>query len=222
MLASPSFSRTTSPGPSSLRQTRLMILTGLFAALTVIGAQIRVPLPLVPFSLQTLSVLLSGSMLGPVYGAASQVLYLLMGLAGLPVFTKGGGLAYVFQPTFGYLLGFPVASFVAGALIHGRHARAQFMPEIRFSRLLLINGFATAAILLPGALYLWWCTNTLMGIDLPLVRALWIGALSFLPTDLLKIFAASYLYWKLQPRLAHMPRTEVVTPASTGRIRQST
>ncbi len=188
-----------------MRQTRLMILAGVFAALTVLGAQIRVPLPFVPFSLQTLFVLLAGSMLGPVYGAGSQVLYLLMGLAGLPVFTRGGGLAYVFQPTFGYLLGFPVASLIAGALIHGKQARVQLLPEIKFSKLLLINGLATAAILIPGTLYLWWSTNTLIGTDLSLARALWIGALSFLPTDLLKIFAVSYLYRALQPRLSHLP-----------------
>ena len=96
------------------------------------------------------------------------------------------------------------------------------MPAIYFSKLILINGLATTTILIPGALYLWWSTNTLIGTDLSLTRALWIGALSFLPTDVLKIFAASYLYWTLQPRLAHLPRTEVVTPASTGRMRQGT
>jgi biotin transport system substrate-specific component len=195
-----------------MRQTRLLILTGLFAALTVIGAHIRVPLPFVPFSLQTFFVLLAGNMLGPFYGAGSQVLYLLMGLAGLPVFTNGGGLAYVFQPTFGYLLGFPIASLVAGVLIHGIQARGPFMPPITFSRLLLINALATAAILIPGVLYLWWHTNTLIGTDLPLVRALWIGALIFLPADLLKIFAASYLYRILQPRLSRGTVAYVVMP----------
>lgn len=189
---------------ASFASTRLLILAALFTALTVVGAHLRVPLTVVPFSLQTFFVLLAGSMLGPFYGAASQVLYVLLGLAGLPVFANGGGLAYVFQPTFGYLLGFPVASFTIGALIHGRQGRAPAMPPVKFSKLLLFHLIATAAILLPGALFLWWNVNTIIGTEMTLARALWVGAMIFLPADFLKIFAASHLYRMLQPRLARL------------------
>ncbi len=211
MLAYSSFSATAVSGSHAPAQTRMLILTSLFTALTVMGAQFRLPLPFVPFSLQTFFVLISGALLGPRYGAASQLLYLALGLAGLPVFTKGGGLAYVFQPTFGYLLGFPLASFIAGALIHGRQTRTPVMPAVPFSKLVLILVLATAAILIPGVLYLWWCTNNVNGVPLSFLSVVGMGAAVFFPMDLLKVLATAYLYRTLQPRLS---RAQVATPAS--------
>lgn len=90
----------------------------LFASLTAVAARLAVPLPgtAVPFTLQVVAVLLAGFLLGPRTGAASQALYVAAGAAGLPVFAAGGGVAYLLGPTGGYLLAFPVAAAVAGAL----------------------------------------------------------------------------------------------------------
>lgn len=87
-----------------------------FALLTALGARLSVPLPgtAVPMTLQPVAVLLAGVVLGSRAGAASQVAYLAAGVAGLPVFAAGGGLAYLLGPTGGYLLAFPVAAAVAG------------------------------------------------------------------------------------------------------------
>lgn len=97
---------------------RRALAVAAFAALTVLGARIAVPLPgiPVPFTFQVVAVLLAGVLLGPALGAASQALYLAAGLAGLPVFAAGGGAAYLLGPTGGYLLAFPVAAAVAGGL----------------------------------------------------------------------------------------------------------
>ena len=89
----------------------------LFAALTAIGAFIRIPLPYVPFTLQVLFVYLAGSLLGSKKGMQSQLVYVGVGLAGLPVFTQGGGIGYFLQPTFGYLLGYIAGAFVVGWII---------------------------------------------------------------------------------------------------------
>lgn len=87
------------------------------AVLTAIGAQVEIPHHPVPFTLQTLFVLLSGGLLGPRNGFLSMSAYLLAGLAGLPVFSQFGfGLAKFMGPTGGYLLAFPVAAFVVGTL----------------------------------------------------------------------------------------------------------
>lgn len=90
------------------------------AALVALAAQIAVPLPgtPVPMTLQPLAVLLVGGWLGPRLGAASLVLYLALGIAGLPVFTPYGlpGAARLIGPTGGYLLAYPVAAFAVGAL----------------------------------------------------------------------------------------------------------
>lgn len=89
-----------------------------FAAATAVAAKLSVPLPgtPVPFTMQPLVVLLAGALLGGRLGAASQAAYLLAGAAGLPVFAAGGGLAYLLGPTGGYLLAYPAAAFLAGAL----------------------------------------------------------------------------------------------------------
>lgn len=87
-----------------------------FAAATAVGAKLAVPLPgtPVPFTLQPLFVLLAGALLGSRLGAASQLLYLAAGVAGLPVFAAGGGAAYLLGPTGGYLMAYPLAAFLAG------------------------------------------------------------------------------------------------------------
>ena len=91
-----------------------------FAAAVAAASQIAIPLPFtpVPITLQPMLVILAGMMLGPIAGAMSMLLYLAAGAAGLPVFTPVGapGIARLFGPTGGYLLAYPVAAFVAGAI----------------------------------------------------------------------------------------------------------
>lgn len=89
----------------------------LFAALTAVGAQIAIPIGTVPITLQVLFVLLSGFILGSRLGFLSQLIYLLMGSLGLPVFANlSGGFAYIYGPTGGYLIAFPLAAFLVGFL----------------------------------------------------------------------------------------------------------
>jgi biotin transport system substrate-specific component len=91
----------------------------LFALFTAVGAQIEIPHQPVPFTMQTLFVLLAGALLGKEKGAMSQLLYLALGAVGVPVFSHFGfGFARIFGPTGGYLLSFPVAAFVVGYLVH--------------------------------------------------------------------------------------------------------
>ncbi len=88
-----------------------------FSVLTAAGAHFAVPLGFtpVPMTWQTLFVLLSGGVLGPVGGAASQLLYLALGVSGVPVFAMGGGgWPWLLGPTGGYLLAFPLASALVG------------------------------------------------------------------------------------------------------------
>lgn len=89
-----------------------------FASLTAIGAQIEIPHYPVPYTMQTLFVLLSGAALGKRNGAISQLLYIAAGVIGLPVFSQfGAGIAPLFGPTGGYLLSFPVAAFAVGYIL---------------------------------------------------------------------------------------------------------
>ena len=99
------------------RPVALPVAVLVFSLLTALSAYIAVPLGVtpVPMTLQTLVVLLAGAFLGPVAGAASQLLYLGMGVAGFPVFAMGGaGLPWLFGPTGGYLMAFPLAAALTG------------------------------------------------------------------------------------------------------------
>ncbi|HLD87482.1 MAG TPA: biotin transporter BioY [Candidatus Nanoarchaeia archaeon] len=102
---------------------KMLIFAALFAALTAAVAPFKIPLPFtpVPITLQTLAVLLSGAMLGPLYGAISMALYLIVGALGLPVFAGGSsGIGAILGPTGGYLLSYPVAAFAVGFLMKGK------------------------------------------------------------------------------------------------------
>ena len=95
---------------------------GLFVVLLTVSAHIKIPFPYVPLTFQTAVAVMAGLRLGARRGAACIAVYLFMGLLGLPVFSGGGGFAYVLQPTFGYLLGFAAAAFAAGIISGGRRA----------------------------------------------------------------------------------------------------
>lgn len=103
----------------------------LFAAFTALTARVTIPLPFtpVPITLQVMAVLLAGLVLGPKAGAASQIVYLAMIAAGLPVDANALGLAALTGPTAGYLIGFVPAAFLSGWL-------AEKLPSTRASRFL--------------------------------------------------------------------------------------
>ena len=117
---------------TTMTKTRSMVQCALFAALVAIGAFIQIPVPSMDyFTLQFLFVLLAGMLLGSVRGALSVGVYVLVGLTGFPVFAAGGGIQYIFRPSFGYLLGFILAAWVTGFTLqrgktYGRYLLAAF------------------------------------------------------------------------------------------------
>jgi biotin transport system substrate-specific component len=148
-----------------------------FAAITAVAAQAAVPVQPVPFTFQTAMVVLAGAVLGARYGALSQLLYLAAGVVGLPVFANGAfGPAALFGPTGGYLLAFPVAAFVVGAIVerwrnHYAVVGAMLLGE--------------AIVVTLGALYL----DALYIRDL--ATSLEVGAAIFSLWTVAKIFVAS-------------------------------
>ena len=92
-----------------MNSTKNLVLCALFAALISIGTHIKIPTPLLPLTLQTLFVVLSGLVLGKKYGAISVCVYVIAGLIGLPVFTGSAA-----NPTFGYIIGFIPGSWISG------------------------------------------------------------------------------------------------------------
>lgn len=176
-----------------MNNTRKLVYTALLAALTAAGAFMRIPMGYSSVTLQYLFTAMAGLLLGRKWGALSQLIYVCLGLVGLPIFTMGGGFGYVFQPTFGFLLGLIPAAWVAGMI--ARRGAASFC------RLLLACLAGTAAVYVIGLPYMhcilrfylnktWSIQQTVMG-----------GMVIFLPWDVLKAIVASLLAKKLLPTL---------------------
>lgn len=164
-----------------------------FVILTALGAFVRIRLPFtpVPITLQTFFVLLCGLVLGRRLGVAAQSAYLLLGAAGLPIFSgAGGGLFYLLGPTGGYIFGFLPAALVAGAFI--RRVKGGFFQVVA------ILCLADLLLLSCGVAWL----KVILGYSLGELLA--IGFFPFLAGDLLKIFAAAAIYLRLKPRLSEV------------------
>lgn len=156
---------------------RDMILIAMFAALTAIGAFIRIETPFVPFTLQYLFCAYSGVLLGFRKALYSQLLYVGIGLIGIPVFTKGGGPAYVLQPTFGYLIGFIFCAALIGWLVEKN-------KTLTFTNLLLPILGGLTALYVCGVPYLYGIVNFYLGKPMPFSVAVTAGFTPFILQDL--------------------------------------
>lgn len=177
---------------SSLVARRVLAVV-LGTALVAAASQVAIPLPgtPVPMTLQPLAVLLVGGLLGPGLGAASLVLYLALGAAGLPVFTPVGlpGLARLLGPTGGYLLAYPVAASIVGRLA---------TPGGGIARLALATLAGLLLIYLGGLAQLAILTGSLS-------TAARFGTAPFLVADLLKLaFAVLVLRPTIRPVRARL------------------
>lgn len=159
-------------------EIRSMVLAALFAALTAIGAFIRVPLDFTSFTLQTLFTCLAGVLLGPKWGAVSQIVYVALGLVGLPVFTQGGGLGYLVKPSMGFLFGLILLAWLAGLL-----TRTDRSP-LRVVLACVVGELAMYAVALP---YMYLVMNLYMGMEKSALDVVKGGMLLFLPGDAAKV-----------------------------------
>lgn len=154
-----------------------------FAALTSVGALVRIPLPFtpVPVTLQTLMVLLAGAMIGPMRGALSQALYVAWGASGLPLFAGAtSGLAILAGPTGGYLVGFALAAaYVGWALPRTTLASRQFLVFSAGTGIILLVGWLHLSLLFAGGDF---------------GHGLTLGVLPFLPGAAIKIIAATSIW----------------------------
>ncbi len=95
-------------------KTKELILIGLFASIIAISTFIKIPIGPVPITLQLPAILLTGFLLGSKRASYSVLIYILVGLVGIPVFSFGGGLSSVLSPTFGFVIGFIFAAMIVG------------------------------------------------------------------------------------------------------------
>ena len=170
-------------------KTRMMILAALFAALTAVGAFIRFPLGTMSVTLQFMFTAMAGVLLGAKWGAVSQAVYVVLGLVGLPVFTMGGGIGYVMQPSFGFLLGLIPTAWVIGRLTarEGGHWRIA---------LACLAGLAV--LYLIGLPYMYLIMKLYLHKSITVWTAIKAGMLVYLPGDAIKIALTVLLYKPLR------------------------
>ncbi len=169
-----------------------LVLCALFTALIAIGAFIKIPIPVVPFTLQFLFTMLAGLLLGPRSGAISVGVYIALGLMGLPIFAEGGGFAYIFKPSFGYLIGFCIASAVTGAI-------ANKVENPSYKRLLSANFTGLAIVYLLGMLYYYLICNYLIDASISIPTLLLYCFVMAVPGDIVLCILSAGIAKRLIP-----------------------
>lgn len=173
-------------------KTTWLMLAALFAALTAVCSFISIPLPFtpVPVNLATLAVFLAGGLLGWKYGLISQLVYIVLGAAGVPVFHNfTAGLGILTGPTGGYIIGYAAAALLTGLVIQLAAKR----ESILVLTLAMVCGLAACYLL--GTI--WFMIVSGSGLLASLIACV----IPFLPGDALKIIAGCILIKKLRPVL---------------------
>lgn len=167
-------------------------LCALFTALTAVGAFIKVPIPVLPFTLQFLFTMLAGLLLGGRLGAISVGAYAVLGLIGLPIFTEGGGLWYIFKPSFGYIIGFVIGSYVTGKM-------AEKDESLSFRRTLAANFAGLIIVYALGLVYYYIICNYVIHTPIGLWPLFLYCFILAIPGDIFLCFLAAVLAKRLKP-----------------------
>ena len=176
---------------STLAKTNQVTLSALFIALmSLSGTILKIPMPPpIPYiSMQFFFSMLSGIFLGPKYGPISMIIYMILGLIGLPVFTSGGGIHYILMPSFGYVLGFIISSFVTATACKISYKRES---ELKFKYIFIGCLFAMICVYICGVSYLYIIRNFYSSDNISIIKAIQIGMLIFIVQDTIWCIIAS-------------------------------
>lgn len=169
---------------------RNLILASIFAALMVVGAFIKIPNPFMPtvmITFQLFFCVFAGLLLKPVYALASQLIYVMIGLIGVPVFSGGGGFDYVVRPTFGFLLGFVLTAYLIALMV-------KVVDEVTIPKILLIAICGAVLDYAIGILYMYIITGAS-------VISLTIGMVPYMIKDLVLVIIAALTAASVIPAL---------------------
>lgn len=178
--------KTTTPSTS-----KKIVFTALFAALIAVCGFISIPIPgtPIPIVLQNMLTVLTGLMLGPVWGTLSTVLFLVAGALGLPIFAGGtGGVAKLMGPTGGFLYGYALATLITG-IIAQRPVYGKKTPLIRLI-LATVCGFVIMYI--PGVIHF------MRVMDKTFTQTMTLCVIPYIPGDIVKMILAILLAAKLR------------------------
>ena len=179
-------------------RSRGIALAATFAALISLTSALRIPLdPItqVPITLQVFVVYLAAALLGARYGTLSMVIYLVLGAVGLPVFAGPSGTAALLGPTGGYLFAFPIATLLGGYVARRRRAT-------RGGDTIRVSLSALLSLLVIYVIGVVWLSNNL---SRSLLDGVLLGAVPFIPVDLLKAVVAVPIAVRLRWSALQLP-----------------
>lgn len=178
-------------------KAKQLALAALFTALMILGAFIRIPMPVGPaFTLQVLFCFLCALMLPPQAALLSMGAYLLLGLIGVPCFSFGGGISSFLQPSFGFLAGFLVCAPLSSYL------KKRFGDKLRpLPAALCACGVGLVVLYILGCVYGYIIMHAYLGNPIGVWNLLWSFCIIFIPADLIKIYLAALLSARLSKAL---------------------
>ncbi len=181
--------------------TKDITLSAIFTALITIGAFIKIPFPGTPLSLQTLFIFLAGLLLGKRNGTIAVASYVIIGLLGVPIFTQGGGLLYVFQPSFGYLLGSILAAYIIGML-------ADRITNPSLFKYFIISCVGMLTIYLIGVPYVYLILTFYLEKTIEPSSLILTYALFLIPKDILSCLLAAFITMEYKKRRNNPPLSD--------------
>lgn len=156
-------------------KTRDISICSISLTLLIIGSKIAIPISFIPLTLQTLMVILLGLVLSRKQITFTFGVFLLGGLCGLPLFANGGGFGYVAQPSFGFLLSFPIAAYFLSI--------CRSLYQDSFIKMCIASLFALLLIYTIGAMYMYFIFQQVLMISKSVNEVLMLGVVPFLVSD---------------------------------------
>lgn len=177
-----------------------LTLSALFCTLICVGSFIRIPMPnMMPVTLQTFFVLLTGLILPLKASTLATFTYMALGLIGLPIFSGGGGLGYVLMPNFGFIIGFIIATVIISVIIEKRkyHKLWQYI---------VISLLGITVIYIIGILYFVFITNVYKNNNYSAIWFIQTVFLPFVPKEIICVIIASLSAYKIRPYMIKIPQ----------------
>lgn len=180
----------------SVKLQKKLVLSALFAALVCVGCFIQIPLPSgVPIAIQDMMAMLSGLLLGPVFGGLAVLIFLLLGAIGLPVFTgKAGVHVLLAGPTSGFLWGYLLAAILGGTIL------ALLLPKKKAAAQWVV--ITLAALAATAVLFVLGIAIGMRIINVGIEKALAIFLIPFIPGNIIKLVLMVLLTKKFRPAIA--------------------
>lgn len=177
-----------------------LTLSALFCTLICVGSFIRIPMPnMMPITLQTFFVLLTGLVLPLKASTLATITYMTLGLIGLPIFSGGGGLGYILMPNFGFVIGFLIASIIMSVVTEKLKKRS-------FWQYIAISLLGITLIYIIGILYFAFITNVHNNNNYSAIWFIQTVFLPFLPKEIISIVLASFTAHKIRPHITKIPQ----------------